>query len=107
MRPLGYATVAILHAVARGARFGLDVMRDTGLPSGTVYTTLGRAEENGLVRGRWEDRDTADREARPRRRYYQLTPDGKRALADALARFGAVVEGAPLRGAAMARKGSR
>ena len=59
---LGYATVAILGAVRQGHRFGLDIMRQTGLPSGTVYPTLARAERSGLVRSRWED----SRHRRPR-----------------------------------------
>lgn len=78
---LGYATVAILGALSQGHRFGLDIMRQTGLPSGTVYPTLARAERSGLVRSRWEERDAADRAARPRRRHYQLTAAGETALA--------------------------
>ncbi|MEZ5318890.1 MAG: PadR family transcriptional regulator [Vicinamibacterales bacterium] len=85
---LGYATAAIFRAVAGGSRFGLDIMRDTGLPSGTVYPTLTRAEASGLVRGRWESRRDADAAARPRRRYYELTDAGAAALDEALARFG-------------------
>jgi PadR family transcriptional regulator len=84
---LGYATVAILGAVKQGNRFGLDIMRQTGLASGTVYPTLARAERSGLVRGRWEDRSVADRNARPRRRHYQLTPAGASALARSLERL--------------------
>ena len=88
--PLGYATVAILGAIRQGNRFGLDIMRQTGLPSGTVYPTLSRAERSGLVRSRWEDRDAADREARPRRRNYQLTASGEAALARAARRLDAL-----------------
>jgi PadR family transcriptional regulator, regulatory protein PadR len=87
---LGYATVAILGAVKQGHRFGLDIMRQTGLPSGTVYPTLARAERSGLVRSRWEDRETADREARPRRRHYQLTAAGDTALGRAARRLDAL-----------------
>jgi DNA-binding PadR family transcriptional regulator len=84
---IGFATAAIFQALARGTGFGLDIMRETGLPSGTVYPTLSRAETSGLVRGRWESRRQADLDARPRRRYYQLTDAGHAALDDALARF--------------------
>src|SRR6187397_781344 len=87
---LGYATVAILGAVKQGHRFGLDIMRQTGLPSGTVYPTLARAERSGLVRSQWEDRDTADREARPRRRHYRLTAAGDTALTHAAQRLDAL-----------------
>jgi DNA-binding PadR family transcriptional regulator len=85
---LGYTTAVIFGELAAGGRFGLDIMRNTGLPSGTVYPTLTRAEASGLVRGRWEARATADAGARPRRRYYQLTAAGQAALDEALARFG-------------------
>jgi DNA-binding PadR family transcriptional regulator len=85
---IGYTTAVIFGELAAGSRFGLDIMRNTGLPSGTVYPTLTRAEASGLVRGRWESRATADAEARPRRRYYQLTAAGEAALDEALARFG-------------------
>ena len=84
---IGFATATIFQALARGTGFGLDIMRETGLPSGTVYPTLNRAEASGLVRGRWESRRQADLEARPRRRYYELTAAGQTALDDALARF--------------------
>jgi PadR family transcriptional regulator PadR len=93
---LGYATVAVLGAVKQGHRFGLDVMRQTGLPSGTVYPTLARAERSGLVRSRWEDRTTADRAARPRRRHYHLTAAGESALAKAAEQLDAIAS--PLRG---------
>jgi PadR family transcriptional regulator, regulatory protein PadR len=87
---LGYATVAILGAVKQGHQFGLEIMRHTGLASGTVYPTLARAERSGLVRSRWEDREAADREARPRRRHYQLTAAGTTALDRAARRLDAL-----------------
>ena len=84
---LGYATIAILDALRRGNRFGLDIMRHTGLPSGTVYPTLSRAERAGFVRGKWEDRQVADREARPRRRHYVITAAGEAALTRSVVRL--------------------
>ncbi|HUG42429.1 MAG TPA: helix-turn-helix transcriptional regulator [Longimicrobiales bacterium] len=92
-RPLGYATVAVLRAVADGARYGLDIMERTGLPSGTVYPTLGRLEKRGYVGGRWEEAAVARREGRPRRRYYRLTGAGSVALREAIRRFGALAGG--------------
>ena len=82
-RPLGPSPIAVLKALA-SARYGLDIMTVTGLPSGTVYPTLSRMETRGFVRGVWEAVGTAEREGRPRRRYYELTPAGVRALAEAL-----------------------
>jgi DNA-binding PadR family transcriptional regulator len=82
-RALGASTIAVLKALT-SARYGLDIMAITGLPSGTVYPTLSRMETRGYVRGVWEPAGTAEREGRPRRRYYELTPTGVRALAGAL-----------------------
>jgi PadR family transcriptional regulator PadR len=82
-RALGSSTIAVLKALTT-ARYGLDIMTITGLPSGTVYPTLSRMETRGYVRGVWEPTGTAEREGRPRRRYYELTPAGVRALAEAL-----------------------
>lgn len=84
---IGYATAVILRALQDGQQFGLDIMRETGLPSGTVYPTLTRAEASGLVRSTWEKTAAAHQDGRPRRRYYELTPAGTAALAAALARF--------------------
>ncbi len=84
---LGYATIAVLGTLTVEPRFGLDIMRETGLPSGTVYPTLARAERAGFVRGRWEARARAEGEARPRRRHYQLTAAGQAALAKAAKRM--------------------
>jgi DNA-binding PadR family transcriptional regulator len=50
---------------------------------GTLYKALGRLEEFGLLRSRWEDAATA--EGRPRRRLYELTADGARAAEQASA----------------------
>lgn len=85
-RPLGLRSIQILAAIRDGEPYGLEIVARTGLPSGTVYPTLGRLRRSGLVRSRWEDRRTADAEGRPRRRYYEITPDGARALAEGIAR---------------------
>jgi PadR family transcriptional regulator PadR len=87
-RRLGYATVAVLAAVLRGQRYGLEIMDATGLPSGTVYPTLTRLEARGFVSGHWEPPAIAEREQRPRRRYYRLTSAGRGALADATQLYG-------------------
>lgn len=89
-RHIGYATAQVFQAVADGNKFGLDVMRVTGLPSGTVYPTLTRAEASGLVRAKWEAQAVATRDGRPRRRYYELTTTGRAALDNSLVRFGAL-----------------
>jgi len=40
-----------------------------------------------MVSSRWEDPDTAELEGRPRRRYYELTPEGVEALAEGVRRM--------------------
>jgi DNA-binding PadR family transcriptional regulator len=89
---LGYATVSILNALNEGARYGLDIMARTDLPSGTVYPTLGRLEKRGFVKGSWESKAIAEKEGRPRRRYYEVTPAGVRALAESLREFRALAD---------------
>ncbi len=92
-RPLGMTTTAILAALQRGARYGLDITQRSGLLPGTVYTTLRRLEKRDLIRGHWEDHAIAEAERRPRRRYYQLTRDGERALEEASAKLGSLSVG--------------
>jgi DNA-binding PadR family transcriptional regulator len=96
-RPLGYATVAILRAIDEDRRYGLDIIDATGLATGTVYVTLGRLQKRGFVTTSWEDQRVADREGRPRRRYYRLTPHGRAALQQALDRYDALTSGAAAR----------
>ncbi|NNF13097.1 MAG: PadR family transcriptional regulator [Gemmatimonadetes bacterium] len=80
-RSLGISSLRILGAIRDGVAYGLDIVHETGMPSGTVYPTLGRLKKRGLVKAQWEDQRVADREGRPRRRYYSLSSDGAEALA--------------------------
>ncbi|MDA1189149.1 MAG: helix-turn-helix transcriptional regulator [Chloroflexi bacterium] len=52
---------------------------------GTLYKALDRLEKAGLLESRWEDPGIAAQEHRPRRRLYQTTTAGEKALAQALA----------------------
>lgn len=85
-RSLGITSLQILAAIRDGVTYGLDIVARTGMPSGTVYPTLGRLKKSGLVGAKWEDQRIAEREGRPRRRYYELTGEGARALAEGVAR---------------------
>jgi PadR family transcriptional regulator PadR len=87
---LSYTGLFVLQALARGYRFGFDIMDVTGLPSGTIYPALRRLEALALVRSDWENESRAHGEGRPRRRYYELTAAGKRRLTEAEERFRAV-----------------
>jgi PadR family transcriptional regulator, regulatory protein PadR len=87
---LSFTGLFILQALAQGHRFGFDIMQVTNLPSGTIYPALRRLEALELVTSDWEKDLKARKEGRPRRRYYELTPAGKRQLKEAEARFMAV-----------------
>jgi DNA-binding PadR family transcriptional regulator len=83
---LSFGTVAVLHAVAAGHRFGFDIVDVTGLTAGSVYPALDRLEGLGYLRSAWEAAATAHGERRPARRYFNLTAEGAHALATALAK---------------------
>ena len=75
----------LLGLIAQREMYGYELVSElrtqsdavVDLPEGTVYPALRRLERQGLISGHWvEAADT------PRRRYYALTRDGERALAD-------------------------
>jgi PadR family transcriptional regulator PadR len=84
---LPFASIAVLHAVADGHRFGFEIIDAIGLRSGTVYPVLDKLESAGLLTSTWEDAARARRDKRPPRRYFDLTADGAAALAAGLARY--------------------
>ena len=90
MGSLSYTGLFVLQALAQGHKFGFDIMDVTDLPSGTVYPALRRLESLGLVRSDWEADKAARDNARPRRRYYELTKTGREQLAEAESRYRAV-----------------
>lgn len=87
---LSYTTAIILQAIAHGYQYGFDIIDVTGLPSGTIYPALRRFEEADIVTSSWEAAELAEREQRSPRRYYELTKDGRLALAEALKRYQAI-----------------
>jgi PadR family transcriptional regulator, regulatory protein PadR len=88
--PISLTGVLVLQALAQGYRFGFDIMQVTGLPSGTIYPALRRLESLDFVTSDWEKDASARKEGRPRRRYYTLTPAGRRQLNESEARIQAV-----------------
>ncbi|HEY2947269.1 MAG TPA: glycosyltransferase 87 family protein [Micromonosporaceae bacterium] len=71
----GSAATAVLSALRDGSgseRYGLDLLRHTGLTSGRLYPALVRLERTGLIQSRWHDNG---------RRRYRLTPAGAAAAA--------------------------
>jgi DNA-binding PadR family transcriptional regulator len=66
-------------------RYGAELGREAGLPSGTVHPILARLEGLGWITSSWEDVDPSE-VGRPARRYYRLTGTGLDAARSALAR---------------------
>jgi DNA-binding PadR family transcriptional regulator len=67
--------LAILAAREEG-RFGYDMWRQSGIPSGAMYVALGHLEREGLVTTGWAEDD-----AGRTRRLYRITPEGRLAAA--------------------------
>ncbi|WP_308442653.1 PadR family transcriptional regulator [Rugosimonospora africana] len=67
-------------------RYGLDVMRATGCPSGTIYPILIRLQGIGWLQTHWEDIDPVQA-GRPARRWYRLTPHGAQSARAELAAY--------------------
>ena len=65
-------------------RYGLELMRLLGQPSGTLYPILAKFEHAGWITGSKEDIDPRA-EGRPARRIYRLTGAGARAAHHQLA----------------------
>ena len=66
-----------------GQHYGLEIAKEAGLPSGSIYPILARLETAGWITSDWEDIDEAA-EGRRRRRYYRLTAEGRQKAQEAL-----------------------
>ncbi|MDJ0278940.1 PadR family transcriptional regulator [Sphingomonas sp. 2R-10] len=73
------ALLAVLSAQPVAWRHGYDLMKETGLLSGTLYPLLMRMSDQGLVEAEWRE---PTQPGRPPRHAYRLTGAG-RALAAA------------------------
>lgn len=75
LQRIGKATVDVLEVllVTDAPRWGLEIIKLTGRPSGSVYPLLDRLERAGWVTSAWDD--DVERKG-PRRRMYRLTPEG-------------------------------
>lgn len=68
--------LALLEALAeRGGQWwhGYELMKQTGLQSGTLYPLLMRMTERGLIEAEWRE---PERPGRPPRHAYRLTTAG-------------------------------
>src|SRR3954470_7683647 len=80
----GSAELLILSLLEQQARHGYDLSKLIEIRSGgalgfhvtTLYPLLNRLETRGLVQGKW-----VEKAEQRRRRYYSLTPQGRKVLA--------------------------
>ena len=95
--PLPAATFHILVALSDADRHGYGILQEvaqrtggrTKLNPGTLYTTIQRLLEKGLIAELQERPDPGEDDER--RRYYRLTPLGRRAAERELARLDEMV----------------
>ncbi|MEV7227290.1 helix-turn-helix transcriptional regulator [Polymorphospora sp. NPDC051019] len=69
------AVLAALLGADDWEMHGWAIMKQTGKSGPTIYKILERLTDAKWLTWRWEDAATAD-PAKPRRRYYKLTPHG-------------------------------
>ncbi|MGE5724823.1 MAG: PadR family transcriptional regulator [Acidobacteriota bacterium] len=72
-------TLAVLSALLGEPRewhYGYDLLRETGLKSGTLYPIFARLQRGGWLQHRWEKPAAP---GRPPRHLYRLTQQGKTA----------------------------
>lgn len=87
MEPLQRVTAPTVDVLSillgsAGPVFGLEIMKRSGRPSGTVYPILERLERQGWIASEWEEH--TDTQLR-RRRVYTFTPEGAAAARDVVA----------------------
>jgi DNA-binding PadR family transcriptional regulator len=77
------ATVDVLRVLlaAKSTVWGLQIVKTTRRPSGSVYPILDRLESLGWVASTWEDDEARQG---PRRRYYRLEEDARDLAAHAI-----------------------
>src|SRR5437870_11930955 len=84
---------ATRHRAGDEAFYGLQLATIMRIEKRSVYKSLRRLTEHGLVDRWWEDQDIATASGRPRRRLYALNQHGRDALP--YARRGARAPGRP------------
>ena len=80
-------TLQVLRVLLAGPleeHYGLEISRESGLPTGSIYPILTRLEAAGWVTSAWENIDES-RQGRRRRRYYRLTAEGAKSAMDEVA----------------------
>ena len=81
----GNMETLLLAALSAGPSYGYQIVQDLNATApglletgeGTIYPVLHRLEERGLIQTSWRAGETGRQ-----RRYYRVTPKGKKALSD-------------------------
>lgn len=87
----GVLELAVLGLLAGEPRYGSQLVDelathpDLAITAGTVYPLLARLAKSGLVTSSWQESPVG-----PPRKYYTLTPSGRRALAQLAETFRSV-----------------
>jgi len=98
--PMTVATAKVFAALLdhpHRPSYGLALIRETGLSSGTLYPLLGRLVRMGYLKRSWEDIDPA-KAGRPRRCLYIFTTDGAKTAAEQLGKLRSELKSAPATG---------
>lgn len=98
-RPLSPAVVHILLALADGARHGYAIKQEVELRSegavrlgpGTLYEAIQRLQDSGFIREARPSAEPANGQE-AQRRYYAITPRGRRALGDEIQQLGRLID---------------
>ncbi|HKZ98811.1 MAG TPA: PadR family transcriptional regulator [Thermoplasmata archaeon] len=93
----GSIQLCLLALLAKDEKYGFQIIGELreksggffDLKEGTLYPALRRLEERGFVESHWVEPASG-----MPRKYYRLTPRGRRALAEALAIWDAMAKGA-------------
>lgn len=93
----GSVQLCLLALLAKKDKYGFQILHELrekskgffDLKEGTLYPALRRLEERGFVESRWEEPESG-----MPRKYYRITARGRRALAEALAVWDRLTDGA-------------
>jgi len=99
MPDMSRVEMAVLATLVTRQRYGLEIrntLRDLGQPISLagLYTTLGRLERQGMVTSKWGDETVEERNG-ARRRYYEITGLGVRAIKETKAVMARVLRSVP------------
>jgi transcriptional regulator len=94
--PYGTLGLLVLRTLANGANHGYGILLHIHeisnnllrIEEGSLYPALHRLESSGLLKGTWETSDT-----NRRAKYYSLTAQGRRQLAEEQRKWEQVAEG--------------